>query len=319
LNCCFAWLFTFLLISNGQSLSAASLKIADREQASNLKVIVSNDLVLLQAKMSVRGNVSRTYQFLIDTGATTCILDSSVATEEGFKSEEMVHIKGNSGTAIVGKIGKADLSLPGAEVVGLEWLSRDLSHLSSALGVKVDGILGAPFFESAVVEIDFPGKTLGLYQQEPATPEWATRIPLRIDRLPFVKAKVMRGGHELSGEFLLDTGANHAVAISAAVVANTPWQSLAYVPGTSVGVGGARETRKTILDQLEFSGVPLGKSVADLNFAFRPRSAKSDYVGLIGSRVMRDFRIVFNYRQQTLTMIPAGQPQDSALASSSPR
>lgn len=110
----------------------------------------------------------RPLQFLFDTGASVSVINSDTAKVLRLTGGRTIHVNGVNTTAVgqwpvklSAKAGR--LNLPS------KYLSLDLSQLALSCGRPVDGLLGADFLRSRVVEIDFKNHRLRILKSAAST------------------------------------------------------------------------------------------------------------------------------------------------------
>lgn len=156
------------------------------------------------------------FLFLLDSGASTSVLDRRTAQRLGLKLGTSCRVAGVGGTVrghwpVRWKARLGPWELPH------DWLALDLTRLSDRCGRSIDGLVGADFFRGRVLEIDYrsgllseveaasggePGDTTGAGV---ATLETRMEFGLRGLR---VGARVNGGGE---GWFRVDTGCASAL------------------------------------------------------------------------------------------------------------
>lgn len=152
--------------------------------------------------------------FVIDSAATLHVLDRRFNAILG---EPTTNVKvGTSGSPVTLPLFRS----PELVVRGIKLKSEglvathDMKQMSMALGRDVHGVLGAPFFLSYLVNLDFDRERihiLGL--DEPPQRSWGVALPLRVDEggHAYVKGAVS-GAAKI--EFVIDTGMNGAVSLA---------------------------------------------------------------------------------------------------------
>ena len=186
-----------------------------------------------------------------------------------------------------------------------------LSSLEALAGRSLDGLVGLDLFTRYVVEIDYLGRVVRLY--DPQTYNYSgvgESIPLTLrDGHLFVPAKIeMPGGPRLDRQFVVDTG-----GALVTLVLTTPFAQSNNLPGPNprtildrslAGLGG--ETRVLVSRATSFT---LGNlSVREpIIYVSQDRGgalASSDFAGLIGGEILRKFKVIFDYARGRLILEP---------------
>lgn len=146
---------------------------------------------LLWAEVSVLQS-KQPLHFLLDSGASASVVNLSTAKRFGLKLGPKVTITAVATTMTgywpVKLSAKAyELELPD------EYLALDLSKLSGACGLSIDGLIGADFFRNRVVEIDYTALKLRVLSASPAT-ESNNAVPLETRPCGFRVAVSVNGG-----------------------------------------------------------------------------------------------------------------------------
>lgn len=160
--------------------------------------------------VEARVNGSKPLLFAFDTGATTCLIDVQVARRLGIKP---VQRPGREGPYFARA---RSLAVGRAVAHDLELVIRDLAPLSHRVGQEVAGIIGFPWMEQFVFEIDYRTGILTIW---PRTAELAPRadqlpLPLELHTAPGFTGSSLFIPATLDGRgcrALLDTGSDTAV------------------------------------------------------------------------------------------------------------
>jgi predicted aspartyl protease len=143
----------------------------------------------------------RDWFFLLDTGAQSILVDSHVLRAAGVDGAGAMEVRGAKRTGGLSVATISDLTIDGAEMRNVVVSSIDIAK--SLGGVKIDGILGYPFFASALVEMDFANHVLRFGPPGSFTPR-GSRIQLDVDR-ELAEATLRLHGR-VDAPFIVDTG-----------------------------------------------------------------------------------------------------------------
>ncbi len=217
--------------------------------------------------------------FLLDSGAGASILDLSAARRLGVKLGRPQTVQGVYGRSVAYEVGKFEARV-GAVAVPSKVLAFDLSGPSRGCHRRIDGLLGADFFRSHIVQIDFAAQTIRLLESREFNPVGGELLPLA-SRNDAWCARVSVDGN--TAEWMrLDTGCNTALEW---VATGTRAKKLA---GTTVGLhsGSAREVSADVqLGAHRISAVKVGLHT-------RPMFAGES--GLIGNRLLSRFVVTID-------------------------
>ena len=289
-----------------RELTAAVLRVRFVSGKSALKIPFEffGNLMLLQ----VRVNDSVSLRFILDTGADTSVIDAQRAKALGLTPQGKIVTSGAAGSAEATFTKGVSVNLPGVKVLDQTIYVLPLESLS-ALGQKIDGVLGNDVLKEFVLEIDYSAGTINLYEPRGYRYSGAGKIiPLTIDEgLLFVRASVTpQGRAPIEAKFEIDSGSTGAILL------NTPFveshKLLATVPKTiqtnSGGVGG---TAKMLIGRV--NNVRLGRFVIDHPITHFSQAAEGDYAsskydGLIGDRILSRFRVIVDYSRRRMILEP---------------
>src|SRR5260221_8800398 len=165
----------------------------------------------------VQVNGSAPLSFIVDTGVNRRLINPKRARALGVGHTKEFHAGWFMLTLATGK--KTTLQIGGARLENVGRLSPPFSfdELEAALGRQVDGIFGSDLLQRYVVEVDYAGQTLNLYDPKSyhyTGPEQP--IPIRIkNRLSFVECRIVPNvGEPVAGDFELDTGSDAALGLN---------------------------------------------------------------------------------------------------------
>lgn len=213
--------------------------------------------------------------YILDTGAARTALHETRAEAEGIAA-----------TAIVG-----DVSLAGMVVRALPLQVADLDVRTWNLSTPAAGVIGADALRGFVLDVSYAPCRVRL-SAPGAAPRFVGRsLDLGWDLgRPTAEASVSDDVHQVSGRFVIATGANVPVRLA---------DDLAQTPGATrpdelypEGVWLAR------LPQVDFAGAT-GRDVAA--GLMKP---EGDVVGLLGGSVLAHFRLRFDFPARRLVVAP---------------
>jgi predicted aspartyl protease len=231
------------------------------------------------------------YDFLLDTGAQSVLLDSRVAREAGLSEQGALEVRGVSRTG-----GLHVLNLPRLDIgiAHLDDLVASSIDLRGSLGgsARLDGILGMPFFASALVEIDFAHHAMRFGPPGSFVPR-GQRVPLDSDR-GLVEA-VLRLDGTVDAPFIIDTGNSGELLLYRPFITAHP----GIVPFSravvaNYGIGGAAPTYRSSLDELLLGNVPLYNQITDVVNSEKGAFADRIDAGNVGLGILRNFIVTFD-------------------------
>ncbi|HEX7886335.1 MAG TPA: hypothetical protein VF474_10195 [Phenylobacterium sp.] len=213
--------------------------------------------------------------YIVDTGAAQTAIHETKAQAEAIVATDLT----------------GDVTIAGVTVKALPLQVADLDVRTWNLPTPVVGVIGADALKGFVVDVAYAPCRLRLSRpgQAPRFVGRALDLGWDLGR-PTAKASVSDDAHQISGRFVIATGANAPMRLADDLAA-TPGatQSNALYPD---GVWFAR------LAQVEFAGAR-GRDVAA--GLMKP---EGDVVGVVGGPVLAHFRLRFDFPADRLIVQP---------------
>jgi len=267
--------------------------------------------------VSVTINESPPLDFVLDSGATQgAINDPYLANSLGLKAREAGLARGmGSGATRVLIADDTCIRSDGVEILRGQLVVHNIGERLAALaGREIDGFLGADFFSRYVVEIDPVGLRLLLH--DPETFVYRGRgevLALEIaDRRPVVVGTVTveEGGREIPVRLVVDTGSGRYLTLitkSRRRLKPPPEQTL----GASVGIVGEILVAMSPVWRFQLGSSTVENVEAAWMESFRVAAVRNipKLNGIVGNRLLRHFRVFFDYRGGRLILEPlSGSP-----------
>jgi predicted aspartyl protease len=172
---------------------------------------------------------------------------------------------------------------------------------------KVDGIIGAPLFQHAIVEIDWDARVVRFHDPARAPVMRGDTLPLTIKRSLHVSVPtaISVNGAPKTLDLELDTGANGALSVSRdalATIGATPRASISMLTG--YGSRGASRGEFIRTDTLRLGGVALHSIPTAV-----PGNEPGE-TGRIGLPVLQRFHVYFDYPGKRLILRPRANRAD---------
>ncbi len=233
----------------------------------------------------------KSYEFLLDTGAQSVLLDSSVAKEAGLSEFGALEVRGagRAGGLHVLTLPRIDIGI--AHLDDLVATSLDLRGSMGGVS-RLDGILGIPFFASSLVELDFAHRTMRFGAPGSFVPR-GQRVPLDIDR-GLVEA-MFRLDHSVNAPFIVDTGNSGELLLYRPFISTHPGiVPFSRATVSNYGIGGAAPTYRSSLDELSLGDIPLYHQVTDVVMAEKGAFADRVDAGNVGLGILKNFIVTFD-------------------------
>ena len=261
--------------------------------------------------LPVKVNSKGPYSFVLDTGSVSNVLDAERAKSLGIAASGKSEARGAGKGSLPSSVGKnVDLSVDGAAMrkQNVEVLPINKA-ISFSEGRAVNGLLGSPFFERFVVEIDYANNQVNFH--EPGEFRYAGTaepIPFELEHGNiFVRANVvLPNGEHVTGKFLIDTGWCAAFSFTSPFVRDhkLPAMTATIVAMAGVGIGGPVTHPIGRINALEFGCYTIKNPVTDFSDATGGVLSQGDFTGIIGAEVLRRFSVIFDYPQRRMMLQP---------------
>ena len=280
-----------LLLSPVMSLAAKRDKAVARLSFESV-----NNLILLQTRV----NGSSPLPFILDTGASTSVVNQRLVGELGLKNEGRAEATTGGGNVEISFVKGVTLSVSGVEIPGVTLAAIPLSGLEAGLGQTVGGILGYDIFSRYVVEIDYTSRVVRLYEPEGYRYTGKGQsLPITVEeQTPFIRAHILRpGGGSAEGTFEFDIGQAGALTLTDSFAGrnNLPAPSGKSLEITTGAIlAGRVNARVSRVGGLRLGGRVVKEPVTNIT---QDAGVGADKAGLIGGEILRRFNLVIDYRR----------------------
>jgi hypothetical protein len=263
-------------------------------------------------KASVNGGPP--VDFVLDTGASVTVLDSTFAAGAGLASAGQISAvgAGASGNMRFGRL--ESVTIAGEAAGGVEVTKQNVviaplnRFLASAFWRDVAGVLGYDFISRFVTTVDYAGQKLVLHDPDGFTYSGsgaALSISLA-GGVPVVHAKL---DDLYEGEFRLDVGSGSSVDLHTPFVQEhgLEAQAATKVSDPGGGFGGTFERLATRMKSFTIGPYTVADPLIDLNRATVGAMASKDYAGNVGNRILDRFSCTLDYGRKMLYLEPNSQ------------
>jgi len=266
----------------------------------------SNNHIFIQ----VRVNGSQPSWFILDTGASTSMIDVRLAERLGLKAEGRLEGRRSGDRSVdIGLVKNVSFTLPGVEIADQTVGTLQLQSSDALLGRTVSGLLGYDFFIPFVVEIDYVAKKINLYDsrsyQHPTRPE---NIAITIDgNLPYVRSKItLNEGRTVEGTFLVDTGTSYFLELNRSFLERNRLSARTHqkIRPSPSAVSQDEQVSIVTAKRLQLGRFNIKSPTVRLSKAKSGVDTNPDQAGIIGGELLRRFRLTFDYSRQRLTLEP---------------
>ena len=300
----------FLLLNSLLGLkSFAQFQLQKRGNSETLSFTFRNNLIIIPLTINGEGP----FNFVLDTGVGVLLItDPSLKDSLNLKSLRTITITGFG----EGKDLDANITSPLAIVINSDIrasipaaiLKADVFGLSAYTGMPIHGLIGAEFFNSFIVKINYPLKTLKIYKPETLyIPKKGHPVDISIENgKPYVFTEIAAdSGKVLKTKLIIDTGSGHPVWLES--FGDEPIKVPARSINSNLGIGlsGAIDGKLARISYLKLGKYKLKNVVAafpDFADAGAKVSVKRD--GNLGNALLKKFDVVFDYSRGKMYLKP---------------
>lgn len=253
----------------------------------------------------------KTYQFLLDSGSQTDVIDPSLVDAFGLHPEGAIEVTGAKRTP-----GGGTVETPAMSIGGLTLPMRiaTVVDVSQTLrSIRLDGMIGYPLFAAADVAIDPSARTLTI--GAPGTlAHQGTLLDVDTDRELCDVAVTVQ--HDPT-RALFDTGDANELLIFQSFLQRYPGEldALSGSAESGSGVGGSINTRAVTVDDLTIGPYNLYRRRAVVVMSRRGAFADRNDGANVGFGVLQNFDMTFSLTDHAIYVKPAADFDDGRFRS----
>lgn len=260
--------------------------------------------VIIKAQLD---DYADTLNFILDTGSGGISLDSTTAAYYKllpYKSNKIV--KGIAGTKTLDFLYDHSLKIKKFVVEHLDFHINNYEVISSAYGVKIDGVMGLSFLRRFILKINYDINIIEVYEPGSITyPKRGILLKPQFLSLPIIGGFVS-DNTTTEADLIFDTGAGLNLLLSNNYIKD----SNVLQPGSKVfttqaeGLGGKKTIKATVLSKFnlgkyKFKLVPAYIFDDEFGVLNYPQS-----MGVVGNDVLRRFNAILNYPAKEIHLKP---------------
>ena len=278
--------------------------------AQEVTIPFQEDQGIMYVKMKVN-NHEQPLNFVFDTGASSTVLDSSIAEKIGVKANGNTRATGASGSASYQVASSNAITFNNLKLENITLILTDLSAISRRSVLNVDGIIGNDILKSFYTSINYEQKQIYLYKSLNEIDELESfkevDFVFKGTPIPKVEIKmVLKNGESHTGMAYVDTGARLNFLM------NTPFVEKHRIKskiGKSITNKAQTLTTSTTfvrgtVNKLQMAGFNFGEMPVSLAYAKSGVSSGKQYMGILGSVVLRRFHMIFDYQHKKMYLKP---------------
>ena len=267
-------------------------------------IMLTGGIIIVHATFD---NFKDSLNFVLDTGSGGISLDSTTAVEFNVKKVMTDKtVRGIAGMKTVEFTYDHAIHLPGLTVENLDFHINDYYILTSAYGIRIDGIIGYSFLRRYLLAINYETLTFDVYTPGAYKyPRGGYLLRPQFSTLPMQQATV-RDNTNITAKFYFDTGAGLCMLLNEDLVQDSSLlrSKRKLYPTEAEGLGGKKAMSITVIREVRvgpyrFHNVPVYVFDDEYNITSYPVLG-----GLIGNDILRRFNVVLNYPEQQIYIRP---------------
>ena len=258
--------------------------------------VVSN-FFLVEAKQAD----GKTYRFMIDTGSSTTLVSSALASALRLKEKKgqtrTMPVRGANGSEVeLPAITLREISLGDVHFARVPAREYDFAELSIHVGLPIDGVLGFSLFRDTLCTLDYPGAKLELAPVPFLTPVETTpalrTATIGYDNGHSTPLITVQMGRE-SFVVLIDSGSDGSLSLNPAGL-HPHFSQGPRTGNLAATLGGDRPQLVGRLAQ----NITLGSHVIQ-----EPVVDLTDQLSSLGGDLLRHFSLTFDQRRSLVTFV----------------
>ncbi len=268
----------------------------------------SDGLMFIKVKVN---NHAEPLNFVFDTGASTAVLDETVAKEIGVKANYQQPAQGAAGTemyhiALSQKLHIQDITLADAHIVLV-----DLDQLSKRSNQKIDGIIGYNIMQQFVTQIDYDQQEIKLFKSvddiENVGAYKVLSASLDFASIPQVELEfTLQNNQKFKGNFLFDSGASMTFLLNTPFVKANKIETLIgkTIENKAESLTTSSNFKIGSVTSVQLGDFAFGEMPIDLSNSTSGVMASKEYTGILGVKIIQRFHIILDYKNQKIYLAP---------------
>ena len=265
-----------------------------------------NPLILVPICVDANGP----YQFILDTGASHCVLSQDLASALGIQPEIEKQAMGAGGPVKLTFAQISSMTIGSALQENIQvGITDEIQRIGAAIQTRVDGVVGFSFLKEFAVVIDYPDGALQLALPSVEGNGNAKRsrncISFKLASVskPLILVPAIVNGHG-PFQFALDTGASRTMLsteLARKLAIETTDDSPVTGGGGQIKILAGKVSSLAVGDAaVRDHAIGAGEFLSMLS-----KAVGTELDGIIGYDFPNQFKVTINYPQSTLDLVPA--------------
>ncbi|WP_394749459.1 pepsin/retropepsin-like aspartic protease family protein [Spongiimicrobium salis] len=251
-------------------------------------------------------------RFVFDTGVKGTVIDKSVAEELGIKPKYIDASVGVTGADVAEIATKQQLHFKEFTLKRIDLALIDLSHISTYLNEKIDGIIGSSLISKFITYVDIETKKIKLFRRvkDISNLELFTQHSITlINEKPILRMGFTpKNGTYIEGDFCFDTGFSGSLSVANHFVEKYQLEKKVGDTYSRKSLGITKDVGEELMghvqsmriDKYIFENVPTSLSITKQGSL----GANSYLSGLLGNEIIYRFQIILDYKHKTIYLKP---------------
>jgi PDZ domain/Aspartyl protease len=299
-------LLTAILILDLAIVSAFALpRQSDSNSPAQPVARISFVLFHNRVYLPVEVNGHETFEMVLDTGAAMSGLSEAAASAVHLRAAGKAELVGNGESRLKIALAKdVTFRLGGAELPEKSVAIVPYADLEEHEGRRISGVLS--LFRRYVVMIDYPTKTLSLYQSRDFVYSGpGDRVPLRLPSAALFKAVIELPDRDfITCNLAVDLGTYSALRLYRPFLEKHHLVDQPGMDSFGFGLGGEFPERLGRVSALRIGSLSLKGPTTSFSTARSGATSGSSYDGTIGGEVLRRFKVILDYAHQEMILEP---------------
>jgi predicted aspartyl protease len=254
----------------------------------------ANPLILVPVHVNEQGP----FAFILDTGASHCLLSPELAGTLALPLEGETDAAGACGSVKLALSHAASMAVGSVRRDAIEVaITDELKRIGTFIGSRVDGDLGFGFLQHFAVTIDYQARVLCLAPGSEGSNGSPSRNPFRLADAsnPLILVQVLVNDQG-PFEFVLDTGTSRTM-LSSELAAKMAIETSDDSPAAGGGLGGKIEIVKGKLRSLAVGNAVVREHAIGAGdfLAMLSDAVGTKLDGIIGYNFLKEFRVTIDY------------------------
>lgn len=295
-------LFIILIFLVGCKTSVPTISKKNKP-SSIVPFVLEDNLIFFKA--TIKG-IKDTLNFVFDTGATACVLDSTIAANNNIEPFTEHNTSGATGSATYKIASIEAFQVDSLELNNVTTVLVNLSHLEN--GRSINGIIGADLLFKYITKIDYDKKEL-IFHNDLSAVNTLYKSKLTFDfgigngfPIPHIPMAIkLKSGKEIEGKVLMDSGAGSNFVLNSNITKdNNLLESFnPKITTYSTSLTGEENEYESTLHSLSFDNEKYMDVPISIPLSSEGVDAFPDLLGILGNGIMKRYNWILDYNNFT--------------------